>query len=123
MTIMIPDIFDPLRLRAAWAEALVFALSRCDRAEAAPICLAYLEDMETGGPRYDPFGAVYGDARLWAASAPPHELVAYTLAGLDHLPRAHLSGATAKRCFKAIWHRFSDADRAAFLAHVNGRRA
>lgn len=119
---MIPDIFDPLRLRAAWAEALVFALSRCDRAEAAPICLAYLEDIETGGPGHDPFGMIYGDARFWAECAPPHELVAYTLAGLDRLPRAHLSGGAAKRCFKALWQRFTDTDRAAFLKHVQGGR-
>ena len=115
-------IADPaLRLRYEWAEAAAFALSEAEPTAAAAICLAYLETAETGGPVLgDPFGMVAGDARLWATSAPPHELVAYTLAGLEWLPKSHLSTVTRKTAFKAIWHGFTDQDRAAFLRAVRG---
>lgn len=84
------------------------------------ICTAYLETSETGGPLLgDPFGMVARDARLWVASAPPHELVAYTLAGLEHLPKSHLTTGTRKTVFKAIWCTFTDKDRAAFLQAVS----
>ena len=115
-------ITDPaLRMRAAWAEALCFALAQSHPHDAAAICVAYLETAETGGPVLgDPFGMVAGDARLWAASAPPHELVAYTFAGLERLPRSHLSTGTRKTAFKAIWRSFDHTDRAAFLKAVKG---
>lgn len=121
MTVQI-KIADPaLRMRAAWAQSLCFTLGECLPHDAAAICVAYLETVETGGPLMgDPFGLVAGDARLWAASAPPHELVAYTLAGLERLPRSHLSTGTRKTAFKAIWRSFNDQDRAAFLKAVKG---
>lgn len=113
-------ITDPtLRMRAEWAEALSFALAQSHPNDAAEICTAYLETAQTGGPLLgDPFGMVVGDARLWAASALPHELVAYTLAGLERLPTSHLSTGTRKTVFKAIWRSFTDQDRAAFLNAV-----
>ena len=116
------QITDPsLRLRAEWASALCFALGECHPDDAAAICAAYLETVETGGPVMgDPFGTVAADARLWAQAAPPHELVAYTLAGLERLPRSHLSAPARKRLFKAIWRSLTAADRAAFIAHVKG---
>jgi hypothetical protein len=115
-------ITDPgLRKRAAWAEALCFALAQSHPTDAAAICAAFLETAETGGPVLgDPFGMVAGDARFWAASAPPHELVAYTLAGLERLPRSHLSTGIGKTAFRAIWRSFNDQDRAAFLKAVKG---
>lgn len=106
-------------MRAAWAEALSFALAQSHPNDAAEICNAYLETAETGGPVLsDPFGMVAGDARLWAASAAPHELVAYTLAGLERLPKSQLTTGTRKTVFKAIWRTFTDQDRAAFLNAV-----
>ena len=115
-------IADPaMRMRAAWAEAVCFALGESHPHDAAAICAAFLETAETGGPLLgDPFGMVAGDARLWATSAPPHELVAYTLAGLERLPKAHLTSGTRKAAFKAIWRSFNDRDRAAFLNAVRG---
>lgn len=115
-------ITDPaLRMRAAWVEALCFALAQSHPNDAAEICTAYLETAETGGTLLgDPFGMVAGDARLWATSAPPHEQVAYTLAGLERLPKSHLSTGMRKTAFKAIWHSFTDQDRAAFLKAVKG---
>ncbi|MCC6001903.1 MAG: hypothetical protein JJU19_13735 [Pararhodobacter sp.] len=102
----------------------MLALEACDPQEAVPICAAYLETAETGGPWMQPFGELQaGDARLWAAAAPPHELVAYTLAGLDRLPKAHLSLPARKRLFKHLWKGFAPTDRAAFLAHVKGGTA
>ena len=114
------QINDPaLRLRMEWANSLCFALGECHPDDAAAICAAFLETVETGGPVLgDPFGMVAGDARLWAVAAPPHELVAYTLAGLAELPKAHLSNPARKTCFKAIWRSFSDIERAAFIAAV-----
>jgi hypothetical protein len=110
-------------MRGAWAEAVCFALAQSHPHDAAAICFAFLETAETGGPLLgDPFGMVAGDARLWAASASPHELVAYTLAGLDRLPRSHLSTGTRKTVFKAIWRSFDHKDRAAFLAAVKGSK-
>jgi hypothetical protein len=115
-------ITDPaLRMRGEWADALVFALAQSDPHDAAAICAAYLETLETGGPVLsDPFGMVSGDARLWATSAPPLELIAYTLAGLEQLPRSHLSTVSRKTAFKAIWRSFDHQDRTAFLAAVKG---
>ena len=114
-------INDPaLRLRMEWANALAFALSECHPDDAAAICCAFLDTIETRGPMLgDPFGITVSDARLWAAAALPHELVSYTLAGFAELPRAHVSNAAVKRLFVAIWQRLPDADRRAFLARVD----
>jgi hypothetical protein len=122
MTIAAVTFHDPASaLRAEWADALCYALGECHPYDAAAICAAYLETAETGGPLMgDPFGMVAGDARLWAVSAPPHELVAYTLAGLERLPRSHLGTRTRKTAFKAIWRSFTDQERAAFLKVVKG---
>ncbi|MBF9059048.1 hypothetical protein HKCCSP123_07605 [Rhodobacterales bacterium HKCCSP123] len=116
---------DPkIALRLDWATALCFALERCDPKEAAPICAAYLETAETAGPLMgDPFGMVAGDANLWAASAPPHELIAYTLAGLNRLPKAPVTTDARRRAFKAIWRSFADQDRRAFLKAVKGGKS
>lgn len=120
--IHITPIANPaLRLRADMVAWLVYALEKNHPEDAAPICAAYLETTETGGPMMgDPFGIVAGDARLWALAAPPHELVAYTLAGLERLPRSHLSSPARKAAFKALWRSFTDTDRAAFIAQVKG---
>jgi len=107
-------------LRLTRAEALCYFLGECDPLDAAAICAAFLETVETGGPRHDPFGFAYADAKLWALAAPPHELVAYTVAGLERLPKSPLSAPSRKNLFKHLWRSFTDADRAAFLAHVKG---
>lgn len=110
-------------LRTAWADALRFALDHCDRHDAAALCAGFLEAVETGGPLLgDPFGMTAGDARLWAASAPPHELVAYTGAGLERLPTSALSAGLRKAALKALWRSLTDQDRAGFLRAVKGGR-
>lgn len=109
---------DPLRLQ--WAEAACMALGECDPQDAAAICAAFLDTAETGGPRHDVFGLLYQDALWWADLAPPHELVAYVTAGLDRLPKTHLSTPRRKQVFKHLWRSFTETDRAAFLAHVKG---
>lgn len=118
------EISDPaLRLRLEWARALCFALGECDPSDAAAICCAYLETVETGGPLYDPFEFTYGGAALWAEAAPVHEVTAFTLAGLRALPDALLSRPARKRCFAALWAKFPHDDRRAFLARVDGEGA
>lgn len=69
----------------------------------------------------DPFGMVAADARLWAAAAPPHELVAFTLAGLGRLPKTHLAVASRKRVFARLWETFDPKDRQAFLTRVDAK--
>lgn len=119
------QIKDPaLRLRMEWAHALAHALRECHPDDAAAICVAYLETVETGGPVLgNPFGMIVEDARLWTAAAPPHELTAYTLAGLQALPNAHLSKPANKRVFNALWRSFSVKERAAFIAAVSQAEA
>ena len=111
---------DPLCIQ--WAEAACLALAECRPKDAAAICAAYLDTMETGGPRNDAFGLLHEDARWWADLAPVHELVAYVTAGLTRLPRRHPSLPARKALFKALWRSLPDTDRAAFLAHVKGGR-
>lgn len=107
--------------RREWLEAAWFALDHCDPEDRFELLTAWMAQYETGGPTLgDPFGMVAGDARLWAAAAPPHELVAYTLAGLERLPDRHLSLTARKQVFKALWTSFADKDRASFIAHVKG---
>ena len=109
-----------MRLRAEWANSLCYALGECHPDDAAAICAAYLETVETGGPLIgDTFGITVSDARLWATAAPPHELVAYTLAGLDVLRSRALGVKSRKLLFWAIWQSLSSTDRMAFLARVN----
>jgi len=107
-------------LFAQWAEAACLALAECRDQDRAAICAAVLDSMQTSGPRHDVFGLLYEDAQWWADLAPPHELVAYTTAGLARLPKRNLSLPARKRVFAALWKSFPDADRAAFLAHVKG---
>lgn len=124
---MIQDkqITDPaLRLRMEWANTLAFVLGECHPSDAAVICAAFLETVETSGPVLgDPFGMVASDARLWAAAAPPHELAAYTLAGLHEIPHALLSVKTRKRIFAALWRSFTNGVRRAFLARYEADQA
>jgi hypothetical protein len=121
MTMHTRQIHDPIiRERAEYATWLCLALEKAHPDDASAICVAYLETVETGGPRFDPFGMLYSDACLWAQAAPPHELVAYTIAGLEQLPRSHLSIPARKRLFKHLWRGLSTSDRAAFIAHVKG---
>jgi hypothetical protein len=117
------SISDPtIRLRAEWATTLALTVGECHPHDAAAICVAFLETVETGGPVMgDQFGMVAADARLWAAVAPPHELAAYTLAGLERLPKAHLSNPARKAAFRAIWRTFTNTERTSFIATVGGR--
>ncbi|WP_296762637.1 hypothetical protein [Sediminimonas sp.] len=110
-------------LRLEWASAAIFALEHCRPQHADAICAGWLEASETGGPQADVFGTLYADAQFWAVAAPPHELVAYTLAGLERLPGAHLSLPARKRVFKELWRSLTDGERAAFLKHVQRRAA
>ena len=118
------DMKPDARFRLGWAEAAIFALEQCTLPHANAICSAWLEAAETGGPRHDPFGTLYADARYWAVAAPPHELVAYTVAGLELAPKALLPLPFRKWVFKDLWRGLPDAERYAFLKAVTkGGRA
>ncbi|MCC5974728.1 MAG: hypothetical protein JJT81_11830 [Rubellimicrobium sp.] len=107
--------------RREWLDAAWLALDHCDPDDRFELLTAWMAKYETGGPPLgDPFGMVAGDARLWAAAAPPHELVAFTLAGLERLPDRHLSLTARKQVFKALWRSLPETDRASFIAHVKG---
>ena len=116
-------ITDPaIRLRAEWAQSLTFVLAECHPDDAVEICVAFLQTVETQGPVIgDPFGVTVSSARLWVAAAPLHELIAYTLAGLESLPKAHLSKPARKTCFNALWRSFTDTERANFISHVTAK--
>lgn len=87
--------------------------------DAAAICMAFLEGLETGGPNTDPFGTVYSSAAIWADSAPIHEVVAYGVAALDALRGEAAGIGTRKRLFASLWQTFSDEDRKSFLSRVD----
>ena len=118
MTKLAPDS----RLRLEWAEAAILALEHCRPEHANAICIGWLEGAETGGPRHDPFGMLYSDARFWAVAAPQHELVAYTLAGLERIAKIPLTLSTRRKVFKALWRSFPERERAAFIKQVTGGR-
>ncbi|WP_137701652.1 hypothetical protein [Marimonas lutisalis] len=111
------------RMRLEWADSARFALEQCHPEQANAICLAWLEKSETGGPRHDPFGMLYSDAKFWAVAAPPHELLAYTLAGLEQLPKTHLTLPMRSRAIKALWRSLPVSERTAFIRHVHGGAA
>jgi hypothetical protein len=113
-------ISDPVaRLRHERRVSAVLALYCLDPMDAATICTEVLESMETDGPRHDPFGHVRSDARFWADCAPPHEVAAYTVAGLERLQNSPLGRRTRKRVFFALWQTFKISDRFAFLTKVD----
>ena len=107
------------RIRLSWAEGALFALERCRPEHADAICAAWLEESKTSGPQSDVFGTVFADAKFWAEAAPPHELVAYTIAGLHRLPAAHTGIVARKKVFTALWERFQIKDRMSFLKRVD----
>lgn len=111
---------DQPALRKENATTLALALGEAHPDDAAALCLAFLETMETGGPLIgNPYGMPAADARLWADIAPVHELVAYGVAALDSLRSAALGVSTRKRLFADIWETFDRDDRIAFLAKVD----
>jgi hypothetical protein len=118
-------ISDPaIRLRAEWAQSLTFVLDQCHPEDAAEICVAFLQTMETQGPVIgDLFGVTVSSARIWIAAAPLHEVIAYTLVGLERLPKAHLSKPARKTFFNALWRSFTDAERANFISFVTAKGA
>lgn len=109
--------------RVQWAERAIESLEACGPEVADALCLRWLEQSRTPGPQNDLFGTLYSDARFWAEVAPPHEVVAYTVAGLGQLPKRYVPQGTLKRVFVAIWELFDNAARSSFLRRVdpNGR--
>ena len=109
-----------VRQRLKNAEQLCHALAEAHCEDAAAICAAFMDDMLTTGPGISPFGDLRADAAFWADCAQPPELEAYFYATLKRLGSSVLGIQARKRLFKALWSSFPQAERAAFLCHVNG---
>jgi hypothetical protein len=60
-----------LRLRAELATSLCIVLGEAHPDDAASICAAFLEDMQSDGPRLTTFGDLRADAAFWADCAHP----------------------------------------------------
>jgi hypothetical protein len=112
-----------VRQRLKNAEQLCHALAEAHCEDAAAICAAFMDDVLTEGPGLSPFGDLRADAAFWADCAQPPELEAYFYAVLKRLENIVLGIEARKRLFKALWSSFSQAERSAFLRHVNGRAA
>lgn len=79
-----------------------------------------LETVCAGGPEYTAFGDMRDDAEWWADLATPMELEIYAGAALKRITRATFAERAKKRLFLALWNGFSEKDRAAFLAKIQG---
>ncbi|MFC3613561.1 hypothetical protein ACFORG_07290 [Lutimaribacter marinistellae] len=99
------------------------ALTDLDPQDAAQICCAVLDEVAAEMPDLDPWGSIRSDAAFWADLAHPAELENYATFALRKLGQRALGKQMRKRLFKELWRSFTDAERAAFLKHVNGRAA
>ncbi|MGB3313278.1 MAG: hypothetical protein WBB85_02605 [Albidovulum sp.] len=106
------------RLRAEWANALVFCLGEVHADDAAQICAAYLDRLRTSGPAHPFLNEVREEAEYWAYCAHVPELEAVVLAGLRRLGEMALGIGCRKRLFVKLWDSFSDADRLSFARRV-----
>lgn len=84
-----------------WAAILRYAIERLPRDEALEVMRDEVEAMRAGVP-LPPFISIMEEARDWAAWAIPAERKAYALA-----------------CYETL----TQAEQAAFLAHINGEAA
>lgn len=109
---------EEYRLRAERATALALALREAHPDDAGAICFGFLSSMETGGPEIGSLGITVSDARMWAEIAPPHELLAYTTAGIAELRCKPLPLTARKRLFATIWAGFPTEARRAFLRKI-----
>lgn len=101
----------------------VMALQDLGQADAAQICVAVLDEAAAGMPGFDPWGDIRADAAFWADIAHPAELEIYAGMAMHRLGQRSLGKHMRKRLFKDLWRGFTEADRAAFLRHVQGRAA
>ena len=99
-------------------EAAVMALNDLDPQDAAQICVAALDEAAAGMPCFDPWGDIRADAAFWADVAHPAELEIYAAVAMKKLGQRSLGKQMRKRLFKGLWRSFTEAERAAFLGHV-----
>jgi hypothetical protein len=104
-------------------ELAIMALTDLDPQDAATICCAVLDEVSAGMPGLDPWGDIRASAAFWADTAHSAELETYAAAALHKLGQRSLGKQMRKRLFKDLWRSFTDAERAAFLKHVNGSAA
>jgi len=105
------------------ADALAGAiqkLAQTDSTTVVTILCAAAEDLGAGLPglqkyHYD----MVIDANFWANTATPHELAAYTAAGLAKVDRSAFALNTRKRLLVSLWNSLPSRDRARFLDFVD----
>ena len=82
------------------------------------LCAA-LDTVGGGAPDYPMHADMRREAAFWADMATPQELEVYTAAALRRIERTGFAERARKRIFWDLWKGLSDADKAAFLAHVS----
>lgn len=109
------------RLRTRGAVDLCLAIASCDQRTAMQIMSAALEDLLAGSPDPAPdwLEGIRRDAEWWADLAAPHELEAYTAAGLRAIERTAFCERARKRLFLSLWETMTPADRQAFVGRVD----
>lgn len=110
------------RTRAAWADALCFAIRQCHPIDASQIMTAALQEIEQGAPPHVFITLTSEDADFWAMNAPQHELQAYLFAALRQMPARAIPPAIRRRFIAALWEGLPEPDRKAFVAHVTRGR-
>lgn len=107
------------RTRQEWATTLAHILGNVHRAEAVPICAAYVDSMAAGMPELDPFGDIRVDAEYWAVMATEPELEAYFSVIAQQIPRRNFAERARKRLLVSLWNAMPVSWRKAFLCHVD----
>lgn len=102
-------------------ELLVAMLGEVEEADAAAICVAFLDGRSAGMPMPDAFGAVREQAAFWAGIADPAEIEAYVAFGLREATqgRHRFALAARKRLLASLWETLPEADRKAFVRRVD----
>ncbi len=112
------DLAADYRWRQECAITLTYALSNAHPDDALAICCGVVEQLRAGTP-LPPLLDIEDEARWWASTATPFELLAYLQACLDQLGDAALQANTRKRLLVQLWDSLPASDRQGFLARVD----
>lgn len=97
------------------------AIGACDRREALIAMAGVLDREAVDMPDVTGLYDRREDAEWWAGIAPPHQVQAYVWAGLKQLRHEAMGRDTRARMIVALWNGMAPADRAKFLAYVQGQ--
>ncbi len=93
-------------------------MENAHRDDALTICCAALDRLRAGTP-LPPLSEIEDEARWWASTAAPFELLAYMQACLDRLADEAMTVNTRKRLMVQLWDTLPAPDRQAFLSRVD----